>query len=148
MENELEKVSEFLDGWIKSTEELLAQIKSIRELAEESRNLEEFEKRAKEIAKETSEFLRDELECIVREAIDQALERKREYLVCFDCTLALPVEVKSLEEAREKAEKLLQSVRLENVIAEKVDEIVSGADFEVGEVYMIIDVETGEEYHL
>ena len=67
----LSKVDEFLEEWIKGTEEIIHCVELLRKAVEESRNLEEFRKKAEEIIEKTPEWFKEEVRSIVDAAISE-----------------------------------------------------------------------------
>jgi len=70
----MERVKEFLIGWIKGTKDLLGYAEAILEIAENSRDIKEFEKKAKDYLKNVSPWFREELQALIDNAIAEFKE--------------------------------------------------------------------------
>jgi len=65
----LTELIKWFDGWIKGTKELIDHVEKLKELAEESKTLDEFKKKAEEYVKDCG-LLDFELKAIVDDAIN------------------------------------------------------------------------------
>ena len=67
---ELKKVREFLEDWLKSTQGLINYVERILDISYDCESVEEFEEKAKELIEQADIWHKEELQSIVRSAID------------------------------------------------------------------------------
>ena len=68
----LDKVREFLDGWVKGTDAMIACVENIMEIIDKCTTVDEFKACADEIVNSAPPLLRDQIKSVVDEAIHAA----------------------------------------------------------------------------
>jgi len=69
----MERVREFLRGWIEGTKDLLSYARAILEIAENSKDIKEFEARAMKYIKDVPAWFKDELKALIDDAIAEEI---------------------------------------------------------------------------